>query len=302
MLLATADAALEVLYLQELVKLERQLAKQAEEAAEIERNRAELRGVPATQTIGTEINTAEIELELLDTEQRLDESRIGLSRALGFCRPEMVTVDGTLEKQPIPVIPLDTLLAAAEESRPELAQADAAIVKSRRDVEVAQASAVPDFQVGPRFRVDLGNNPDNKVGVRFDTDLPWFDRKQGDIYGAASRAHANEARRDEVRLASQHDVADAYLQFRRIEAALAQYDKRGQPLILRTEKLLQDAKAVQGLDLVAIYDDLRRLGEIRRRHLRLRYRHNLLRVHLELLLGRPLNDFAGAAAPPPEPI
>ncbi len=69
------------------------------------------------------------------------------------------------------------------------------------------------------------------------------------------------------------------------------------PLAQRTEKLLQDAKAVQGLDLLSIYDDLRRLGGLRRKHLRLRYEHNLLRVHLELLLKRRLSD---VVPPPPK--
>lgn len=302
LLAATADAALEVLYQQELAELERQLAKQAGEAAEIQRNRAELRGVPATQQIATDIAATEVELDLLSTEQRLDEARIALSRALGFVRPEYVSVEGILDTPPVPEIPIGTLLAVATTVRPELAQAQAAIAKSQRDVAAAQAKAVPDFQIGPRWRVDLGNNPDDKVGMRFNSDLPWFDRKQGDIYGAESRARVDEARRDEVQLNTQHDVADAYLQLRRIEAALAQYERRAAPLAQRTEKLLEDAKAVQGLDLVAIYDDLRRLGGIRRKNLRLRYQHNLLRVHLELLLKRRLNDVVPPPARAPEAI
>jgi outer membrane protein, heavy metal efflux system len=295
LLAATTDAALEVLYLQEVVELERQITRLAEAAAEIQRNRAQLKGITATQAIAAEISLADTELDQLSSEPQLEDARIRLSRALGFTRPESVSIEGGLAVQPVGDVPLDTLLAEAEAARPELAQAEAAITKSRRDVDAARAKAVPDFQIGPRFRADLSNNNGDRIGFRFNSDLPVFDRKEGDIYGAASNVRVNEARRDEVRLTSQHDVADAYVQLRRIEAALAQYDKRVVPLTQRTEKLLKDAKDLQELDVAAIYNELRRLGEIQRKHLKLRYQHNLIRAHLELLLGRRLN---GVAQPP----
>src|SRR5207237_10389149 len=131
---------------------------------------------------------------------------------------------------------------------------EAAIEKSRLDIAAAQANAVPNFKIGPRYRAATGDGTD-KIGARFETDLPWFDRKQGDISAAASQVRVNQALRDDVRLTSLHDVADAYLQLRRIEAALAQYDKRVLPLADRTQKLMQDAKELQELDPVAIYDD-----------------------------------------------
>ena len=72
LLLASADAALEVLYLQEYVELENELIKLAEDAAEIQRNRAELKSVTVAQAIEAEINLAEIELDRLSSEPQLD--------------------------------------------------------------------------------------------------------------------------------------------------------------------------------------------------------------------------------------
>lgn len=292
LLLASADAALEVLYLQELIELEKQLTTLAEDAAKIQRDRGDLKGITATQVIEADINIAETELDRLSSEPQLEDARIRLSRALGFCQPELVSVEGSLQVQPTQDLPLNELLAEAERTRPELARAEAAIWKSRRDVAAAQANAVPNFQVGPRFRADLEDGGTDKVGLRFNTDLPWFDRKQGDIYKAVSEVRVNQALRDEVRLTSLHDVAEAFVQLRGIETVLGQYDERVLPLMARTEKLLQDAKELQALDPVAIYDDLRRLGDIKRKQLKLRYQHNLLRAHLELLLGRRLNGSA----------
>jgi cobalt-zinc-cadmium efflux system outer membrane protein len=190
---------------------------------------------------------------------------------------------------------LDALLAEVVQVRPELAQAETAIAKSRRDIAAAQASAIPDIELGPRYGTELGEQQDT-LGIRFGMDLPWFDRKQGDIYEAASQARVNEALRDEVRLTSLHDVADAFLQLRPIEAALAQYDERILPLVRRTEELLHDPQASQALDPVEISDQLRKLVKIKLKQLELRYQHNLIRTKLELLLGRALQ-----AEVPPEP-
>jgi hypothetical protein len=130
-----------------------------------------------------------------------------------------------------------------------------------------------------------------------DSDLPLFDRKGGEVYGAESAVHVKQARCDEVRLASQHDVANAYQQLLDIEATLAEYDKRVLPLNQRTEKLLKDAKELQLFDVPKINDALRQLGEIKCKHARLRYEHKLIRAHLDLLLGRRLDLVVPSTSP-----
>jgi outer membrane protein TolC len=130
---------------------------------------------------------------------------------------------------------------------------------------------------------------DDTLGLRFSTDLPWFDRGQGDVYEAASQARANEALRDEVRLNSLHDVANAYQQLRPIELALAEYENRILPLSRRTQELLHDPEAARLLDPVDLADQLRKLVQVRLKHLELRYQHNQIRTQLEILLGRRLS-------------
>lgn len=194
---------------------------------------------------------------------------------------------GTLEVEPFAKPPLDELLKEAIQVRPELARAEAAIEKSRRDAITARAAAIPDIELGPRYSTELGEQEDT-VGMRFSTDLPWYDRNQGEVYEAASQARVNQALRDEVRLTSLHEVANAYQQLRPIETALAQYEEKIAPLARRTEELLHDPEAARVLDPVELSDQLRQLGQVRLKHLRLRYQHNQIRAKLELLLGRRL--------------
>jgi cobalt-zinc-cadmium efflux system outer membrane protein len=295
LLVETAEASLEVLYLQELVKLQRELAALAEEAAKFQREKVEAGAVPAPEALAAEIDEVEIEFDGLNNQTLLQVARVRLSRAMGFSRPAELQVDGTLDVTPVENLTLDALLSEVVQVRPELAQAETAIAKSRRDIVAAQASAVPDIELGPRYGTELGKQQDT-LGIRFGMDLPWFDRKQGDIYEAASQARVNEALRDEVRLTSLHDVADAYLQLRPIEAALEQYDVRVLPLVRRAEELLHDPQASQALDPVEVSDQLRKLVKIKLKQLELRYQHNLIRTKLELLLGRELQ-----ADVPPQP-
>jgi outer membrane protein TolC len=110
-----------------------------------------------------------------------------------------------------------------------------------------------------------------------------------------------------VRLNSLHDVANAYLQLRPIEMALAQYEEKIVPLTRRTQELLRDPEAVRVLDPVDLSDQLRKLGQVSLKQLELRYQHNQIRAQLELLLGRRLSPAAmqpevlppGAMSPAP---
>jgi outer membrane protein TolC len=311
LLTETVEAALEVLYLQELIKLQGELATLAEEAAKLQRLRVEQAVAPATEAIAAEINVAEIQFDAINNETLLEVARLRLSRALGLIRPEEVRVTGTLEIELFDKPALDDLLAEVVQVRPEIAQAEVAIEKSRRDAVAARAAAVPDIEVGPRYGTELGEQQDT-VGMRFGTDLPWFDRGQGDVYEAASQARVNEALRDEVRLTSLHDVANAYLQLQPIERALAQYEEKIAPLARRTQELLRDPDAAAVLDPVQLTDQLRNLAQIRLKQLELRYQHNQIRAQLELLLGRRLSPASAIEpellppgemdpAPPPPP-
>jgi cobalt-zinc-cadmium efflux system outer membrane protein len=311
LLTETAEAALEVLYLQQLVQLQGELAALAEEAAKLQRLRVEQAVAPATDALASEINAAEIQFDAMNNETLLAVGRLRLSLALGLPRPQEVRMAGTLAVESFDKPPLDELLAEAAQVRPEIAQAEAAIQKSRREAVAARAAAIPDIEIGPLYSTELGELEDT-AGFRFGTDLPWFDRGQGDVHAAVSEARVNEALRDEVRLTSLHGVANAYHQLRPIEAALAQYEAKIVPLTRRTEELLRDPDAVRILDPVELSDQLRKLVQVRLKHLELRYKHHLIRTQLELLLGRRLGPPPAMApelilpgqfdpAPPPQP-
>ncbi len=222
LLTEAADAVLEVLFLQELVKLQQEMIRIAQEAVDLERARIEGGAITAAEALGTEIDAAEIEFDRLNNESKLELARLTLSRAMGLSSPQLVRIRGTLDIVPIESTPLDQLLAEAAQARLDLLKAEASIFKSRRDLDYARSTAVPDFDIGPRYSTEVGSRrDDDSAGLRFDSEVPLWDLKQGDVYEAASMIRVNEALADEVHIQSLHDVAEAWLQIRPIEAACA---------------------------------------------------------------------------------
>src|SRR6185503_16881910 len=71
LLTETAEAALEVLYLQNLVDIQHKLTELTRQAAELERQRVEAGAVASPQALSTEINAVQIEFESLNSEATL---------------------------------------------------------------------------------------------------------------------------------------------------------------------------------------------------------------------------------------
>jgi cobalt-zinc-cadmium efflux system outer membrane protein len=296
LLTETADAALEVLFLQELITLQESMARLAQEAVDLQRTRIQGGAITPAEALGTEIDAAEIQFDRLNNESKLELARLTLSRTLGLSTPQQVRIRGTLAVAPIESTPLEQLLAEAARVRPDLIHAETSIYKSRRDLDYARSTSIPDFEIGPRYQTEVGGRRnDDSAGLRFNSEVPIWDLKQGDVYEAASMIRVNEALADEVHMTTLHDVAEAWMQIRPIEAALAQYDRMIVPLTERTEALLKDPETAQALDPIDLSDQLRKIMEIRQKRLELQYQHNLIRTKLELLLGRPLGQTAGGA-------
>ena len=172
----TADAALEVLYLQKLVALQRELTALTEEAAELSRERVRSGIVGSANALATEINAVEFEFEGLNRLRGVGDCADAALAGAGSCAAGGGARGGELEVQPVEARPLADLLAEAAQVRPELAAANMAIEKSRRDVAAARAEAIPDVELGPLFGTELAKDGDASVGVRLGMDLPWFDR------------------------------------------------------------------------------------------------------------------------------
>jgi cobalt-zinc-cadmium efflux system outer membrane protein len=293
-LLDAADAALEVLYYQELAELQARLSQLAEQRAQLERSRFEAQAATFADKTEADADAAQAELQRRDTLARLDVARAGLARAAAFCPPRMIRVEGQLAFEPLPELPVETVLAAAESARPEIFEARAALAESQREYALAQADAFPDLTIGPRYSDRLGTGNDD-VGARIDFDVPIFDRNQGGICESAARTWVSRSELDDAELDTLGDVAAAYVELVSLQSRLAYYQSRVLPLAEQTEQMLLRQGAAQAISANQVSDLLRSFIRMHVDYLDLRYRYNRLRTRLEIFLDQRLDDLAAAA-------
>jgi cobalt-zinc-cadmium efflux system outer membrane protein len=285
-LLQAATAAIEVSYLQDLLELNRRLEQVAED-----------RTASATSPLGDgttqlEVLTrfqADIDLvsarsQRLDTQSNLAVARNALNRAIGLEAQAQVTMRVALEDADYPLLPLESVLALARQNNPRLAEACATLTESLRNHDLAQAEPIPDPQLGPTYRDELGRDRD-RIGARIEVDLPAFDRNEGGILETAANVQSNRALVRVAELESLNDVVAAYRELEAIRSSIDAYEQDGTNLVQRYQAILEEP-AVKRLvtpdQLLGVRQDLLAL-ELRQ--LRLRYRYFHLLAQLEILLG-----------------
>ncbi len=279
-----ADAALQVLYYQELAGLQAQLGQTAAREAGIQRGRFEAGEARFVDKVQADIDAAAIELDRRNTLTRLNVARMRLCRAMGMTVPRLVKIDGRFLIEPLPRVPLETILTRARGIRPELAEARAALSQSRRQLALAHAEAHPDLIVGPRFQDQLGE-ADDEVGGRLNVDLPLFDRNQGGIYAGRAQVRVSQAQTRVTELATLNDVAVAYLELTATQSSLRYYEDYVTPLLERTQADFLQEFGNQAISPDQISALLREFARMRISYLQLQYRCAQLRTRLELLLG-----------------
>lgn len=301
-LFEAADAAVEVLYLQEAVKIEREQVRVIGEFAKYIEGLEEAKG--RINTIIARVNVAELEQREFNALALLTVARLRLSRAIGLESPRLVEMTGGLSDEPLPALSLERILAVVRETRPEIAQSRAAVEEARRQIGLAYAEAIPDLSLGPRYQ-DRFRSPTDSMGARINFDLPLFDRNQGGIAESLAQLRVNQANVRVTELKSINDVAAAFVELAPLPRQIAHYKRNIKPLREEMLKVIRDFVDVGQLTAPQAINEIQKLAKLAEEDLKLRYQYNQLKVKLELFLGRPLRTFAdperGPATPPTEP-
>jgi cobalt-zinc-cadmium efflux system outer membrane protein len=285
----SAAAAVDVLYLQELVGINAQLSQLATKISTATVSTLSLGQVElkVAGQMAAEIAAADAEARHLSTETQLAVARRKLARTMGLPPPAEPGVAGRLGLDLGQLIPLETVLAIARENRLELAEARVAVSESHQQHAVAHAEAHPDLELGPRYIGPLGEDKD-QIGVRLDVDLPLFDRNQGAICQTAAQIRVNRARLRVAELETLSDVAAAHAELKQLQKELNYYNERVAQLTAKTTSLLADPAISRG---ISDYQELTiqlALAKMRRDRLQLAYRYEQLLTRLQLFLGEPV--------------
>lgn len=286
-LLEVSDAAAQVLYLQELAEQQQYLSELSARFSSMQQERAQRNVITEVDRLLADTSAKEAEFERLQSLTELEQARLVLAQAMGMSDPRPLELTDRLETLPVPSVPLQTVIAVAREVRPEFQAGNWGIREQQRRTDLARAEAIPDLTLSPRYGESF-NDPDDQLGGRLATGLMFWNFNQGEIaagLAATRQARANLQLSEATTLG---DVARAYVLLAPIQRQLEYYDEEVEPSMRESIASIEKAFEVQAIDAAELSQQLSRLAKLRRAHLELRFLHHQTRMHLEILLRRPL--------------
>ena len=296
-----ADAAIEVLYLQEQADLYDRISQLSNKAVAIQKERFQAAIVPYRSVVISELSAYNTELSRRNAVARSNQAKVRLARAMGILDGSPPPIEGRLTAEPLLFPPLPAVLGRAGRTAPELARSRGAIQASRQQHALERWNAVPDFEIGPRLQNDLSGEPNDRLGGRVQVDVPIFNRNQGNIAESAADIQTNCAKYDMIRVATLNDVASLYIELQDVQSRLDYFQSKLQPLALQAESALREAFQDRAVTDFELTDLLESLSRMKLTDLDLRHEHHRLRTRLELLLECPLSSLVGGGELPPLP-
>lgn len=187
------------------------IARQAIEAAKIKYTVGK---VPQQDILKAQVALTRLAEHLIHFEQDADVARVRLNTLLGRDATTPIKVRGDYAVPPqLPAT--ESLENMALASRPDLAQARAAVQKSEQQESLAAKSYVPDLTVSAGYMLmPSGSNYRNTYMVEGSLNLPWLNHRKHDSEIAEAKAEAGE---QDAELAAMRNAA-----FGQIQEALAQ--------------------------------------------------------------------------------
>jgi outer membrane protein TolC len=187
------------------------IAHQAVEAARI---KYAVGKVPQQDILKAQISVTRLAEHLIHFEQDIELAQARLNTLLGRDPREPINVRGEYEIA-LELPSIETLEKTALQSRPDLAQAQAAAEKSRQDQALARKAYNPDLTVSAGYMLmPRGSEFRNNYMVEGSINLPWLNRRKHESEIAEATAMVNE---QDAEIAAMRNAA-----FGQIQEALVQ--------------------------------------------------------------------------------
>jgi len=170
--------------------------------------------VPQQDILKAQISVTRLAEHLIHFEQDIEIAQAHLDTLLGRDPHEPINVRGDYGVS-IALPSLETLDREALESRPDLAQAQAAVDKSRKEQALSQKAFSPDFTVSAGYMLQPhGSEFRNNYMVEGSITLPWLNGRKHDAEIAESTAIVSEkdAEIDAMRNAAFGQIQEALVQ------------------------------------------------------------------------------------------
>jgi len=204
------------------------IARQAVEAARIKYTVGK---VPQQDILKAQVELTRLAEHLIHFEQDAEVARARLNTLLGHDPAASINVHGDYAI-PLQLPATEALEKLAIASRPDLAQAQAALEKSHRQQALADKGYTPDFTVSAGYMLmPSGSNYRNNYMVEGSINLPWLNRHKHDaeVYEAKAQVSEQDAELAALRNAAFGQIQEALAQVRSAKRLADLYKSLLQP-------------------------------------------------------------------------
>ena len=193
----------DILVARDSVALAEQNLATLDDLEKIQRIRAEKGDLSGLELLRIQVQRFASVRDAADARQALQAGKIGLRTLLGAEKlAENFDVTGSLEV-PEASYTQSQLYRRALDARPDVRAAEAAVDKTRADINLAKANAWWDVTPSVEYQ-RIG--PDNTIGFGFSLPIKLFDRNQGEITRTRAEALRLGATRDAVTIQALSEV------------------------------------------------------------------------------------------------
>jgi cobalt-zinc-cadmium efflux system outer membrane protein len=214
LVLDVQNAYVEALLAKDNLTLAEENLKAFGDIVEVNRKRVASGDLAEVELLRTELAQLQYESAVRQASLRLRTARVKLQLLLGRGKAEPpADVTGQMRRDRQPVAAAD-LEKTALEWRPDLRALKRDEARSLADVRLQLAQGKVDYTVGTEYRRQQGlAGKGNSLGVFFSTNIPVFNKNQGEIERARQEQRQIEARMKALTATIQSEVETAHLQY-----------------------------------------------------------------------------------------
>lgn len=214
LVLGVQDAYVEGLLAKDNLTLAEENLKAFEDIVDVNRKRVASGDLAEVELLRTELAELQYESAVRQANLRLRTARVKLQLLLGRGKTDpLADVTGQMRRDTRPVVAAE-LEKTALELRPDLRALERDEARSLADVRLQLAQGKVDYTVGTEYRRQQGlAGRGNSLGVFFSTNIPVFNKNQGEIERARQERRQIEARMKALRATIQSEVETAHLQY-----------------------------------------------------------------------------------------
>lgn len=178
------------------------------------------------ELIRTEVAELQFENTVAQSRLKVDVGRSKLQTLLGRARTApLPDATGDLRREALGVT-VDSLREQAFATRPDYLALQRDIARSQAELRLQLAQGKVDYTIGTEYRRQQGvNGTGNSLGVFFSSNLPVFNRNQGEIERARREQSQAEARLRALQATIENDVQTAWLQYQSARESLRRVEQ-----------------------------------------------------------------------------